>query len=460
MRRHSILRFTLAALLTLSTSATMADTNSDLNGFFSNLGFSSHINNPASYNTQAAGYVTMGSVYARNTVRDIQIMHIDVPGYRSGCGGIDLTAGGFSFIKGPELVKFMQNILSAGAGYALNLALEVELPEVAHALQYMHTLANKINSGNFNSCEMAEDLVGGLWPKSRAASQQVCQDIGTHDGVFSDWAAARQGCSTGSDFNGQMDKAKNDPKYKYRVYKDTNIIWDRVVKRNDFLSKDQKLGELYMSISGTVVFDKKSAVWVYPSKVVNANFIKAMLYGGKIPTYACKDANKCIQVGSSPGSYQTITPSGALVPQVRKLLADIYNRLRHNQKLTDQEVGLIQLTQSPVFAVVSSNAQMNIGLSGLDSFAQMVATTLLSDYLNSALSVIQASLSGTQLDKNNVQSLFESIQKAHDFVDEFDRKTRARYEQALQINQGVQRMVSHAFKTLSPVLRQAVEEQD
>ena len=252
-----------------------ADTNSDLSNWFDNLGFGVKINHPSTYQSQAAGYATFGSIYARNAVRNIQIMHVDVPGYRSGCGGIDLFAGGFSFIKADQIVKFMQSILSSGAGYALNLALEIEIPEVAHALQYMQTLANKINTENFNSCSMAEDLVGGAWPKSRASQQQICQDLGTHSGAFSDWAASRQQCTTGGATGDELAKAKNDPKYQYRVYNNTNIIWDRVVKRNSFLSGDEKLGELYMTISGTIVFDEKGAITTYSSKVTNANFIKA-----------------------------------------------------------------------------------------------------------------------------------------------------------------------------------------
>ncbi|MDA7742527.1 conjugal transfer protein TraH, partial [Francisellaceae bacterium] len=353
-------------------SSGFADSNSDLQTYFNGLGFQGHANSPSTYNSQAAGYATLGSIYERNRVRDIQIMHIDVPGFRSGCGGIDMFAGAFSFISADAIVKFMQSVLSSAAGYALNLALEVELPEVAHALQYMQSIANKINSSNFNSCEMGEDLVGGLWPKNRASQQQVCQDIGTHDGAFSDWAKSRQGCGTGSDTSDQLDKAKKDPAYKYRVYKNTNIIWDRVVERNDFLSKDEKLGELYMSISGTLVFDKEGAISTYPSKVTDSDFIKSMLYGGELPTYECKDSkgSSCIDVGYSASSFQTITESGALVNQVKKLLSDIYTKLRNDQKLTDEEIGLIHLTQSPVFTVISVNAQEGLGIQGLDTFAQ------------------------------------------------------------------------------------------
>lgn len=443
------------------TTIAIADTNSDLNSFFSGLGFEAHANEPSTYQSQAAGYATFGSIYARNRVRNIQIMHIDVPGFRSGCGGIDLFAGGFSFISAPQLVKFLQSILSAGAGYALNLALEVELPEIAHAMQYMQELANKINSGNFNSCEMAEDLVGGAWPKSRAAQQQVCQDIGSHDGAFSDWAASRQGCSTGGKMDEKLDQAKADPKYNYRVYKNTNIVWDKVIKRNNFLSSDEKLGELYMTISGTVVFDKTGAITPYPSRITDGDFIKALLYGGKLPTYVCKDSSDtCLDVDYSPSTYQNITPNDSLVNQVKKLLNDIYSKLKNDEKLTDEEIGMISITQSPVFSVISVNAQEGIGIQGLDTFAEMVATDLLADYLSEALDIVQTSLSGTQLDQNNIQDLFKSIQQARDYVMQFDEKTRAKFQQALSINLSVQKMMQNSMSDMAPLFRQAIDNQE
>ncbi|ALA26650.1 conjugal transfer protein TraH [Piscirickettsia salmonis] len=451
---------TIALALSIACSQGYADTNSDLQTFFGGLGFAGHVNNPATYDSQAAGYATFGSIYERNRVRDVQLMHVDVPGFRSGCGGIDLTAGGFSFIKSDQIVKFMQSVLSSGAGYALNLALEIEMPEIAHALQYMQKLAQEINSGNYNSCEMGEDLVGGLWTKSRASQEHVCQDIGTHTGVFSDWAKARQGCSTGSDLDGQLDKAKKDPAYKYRVYKNTNIVWDQVVQKNTFLSSDKELGEMYMSISGTVVFDNNGGISTYASKAVDNNFIKHLLYGGKLPTYTCKDSGStCINVEYSPNSFQTIAIQNALVNQVKKQLDDIYTHLKDDTDLTDEEKGLISMTQSPVFSVISVDAQEGIGVQGIETLAEMVATDLLAQYLEDALDIIQSSLSGTQLDQGNIQNLFKSIQQAREYVNELDVKSRAKYQQALSINLDVQKMMGQAMSSLSPMLRDALKNQ-
>ncbi|MDA7742181.1 hypothetical protein N8865_01035 [Francisellaceae bacterium] len=77
-----------------------------------------------------------------------------------------------------------------------------------------------------------------------------------------------------------------------------------------------------------------------------------------------------------------------------------------------------------------------------------------------AIDIIQSSLSGTQLDKGNVGNLITSIKKARDYVDEFDVKTRAKFQQALDINLSVQKMQAQAMNKLSPQFRSAVEEQE
>ena len=165
-------------------------------------------------------------------MRDIQIIHVS-PGYRAGCGGIDLFAGGLSFVQADQLIAFFKKVLLDAAGYSFNLALETTVPEIAHVLQYIQQIAQKINNSNMNSCDMAEDLVGGVWPKVRASQQQICQDIGSQSNAFSDWADARLQCSTGGAMNDQLNKAANDSKYKDQVLYNKNIVWD-AIRKNSF----------------------------------------------------------------------------------------------------------------------------------------------------------------------------------------------------------------------------------
>lgn len=443
---------TIAALMACGLA--QASVGGELEHFFKN-NIESNVTGSHSYESQAAGFASLGSVYARSQVRNIQIAHVDVPGLRSGCGGIDITAGGASFIKSDQIVQFMQSILSSGAGYAMNLALETELPEIAHAMQYMQKLANEINSTNLNSCEMGENLAAAAWPKSRAAHQRLCEDIGLHSGDFADWAKARQQCSTGGEIKNQLDKAQEDPAYKERVLLSTNVVWD-ALQKNDFIASDANLAEVYMSISGTLVFDDKGGIQTYPSMATNLDFVKALLYGGNLPSYHCTDTgkqSKCLDINVE--GHQVIQTKEGLVFQVQELLKGIYDHIKTGEALTPEQTGLINLTPAPVFNLISASAQQNIGLQSSYELAQSVATDLLAQYLANSLEIIRASLSGKDIGQANEERLFRSVAVAQKFVDHFNAESRARFNTALQTNQLVQNNVKQAFNALTPMLRQA-----
>lgn len=450
-----MMQFIVVISMFFLSSITYASASSDLNHFFNNLGFSANVTGSHSYESQAAGFASLGSVYARNQVRTIQIAHVDVPGFRSGCGGIDVFAGGFSYIKASQIVDFMQSILSSGAGYALNLALETELPEIAHSMQYMQKLANDINGTNFNSCEMGENLSAAVWPRNRAAHQKLCEDIGSHTGKFRDWAEARQKCSTGGEMEQHLEAAKNNPEYKERVLVNTNVVWD-ALQLNDFIKKDAKIAEVYLSISGTLVFDAKGGIKTYPSLATNQDFIKALLYGGKLPSYQCTDTGtpmKCVSINAE-GS-QTIQSKDSLVFQVQTLLQGIYEHIKSETALTEEQKGLIEMTQPSVFQMISASAQQNIGIQSSYELAQSVATDLLAQYLANSLEVIRASLAGKDLGSSNEEKLFKSIEVAQEFVARFNSDTRERFNAALTTNQLVQNNVKQALHTLTPMLRKA-----
>src|SRR3546814_7061651 len=52
--------------------------------------------------------------------------------------------------------------------------------------------AQMMNALNISSCETAQALVGSVWPKGDLADKAICEAIGNSDGIFSDYAAAKQ----------------------------------------------------------------------------------------------------------------------------------------------------------------------------------------------------------------------------------------------------------------------------
>ncbi len=448
---------TILASLIFVASNCYSGAGSELNHFFNGLGIASNITGSHAYQTQSAGFASFGSAFVRNQVRNIQIAHIDTPSFRSGCGGIDITAGGFSFIKAGEITQFMQNILTSGAGYALNLALETELPEIAKSMQFMQKLAADMNSNNLNSCELGESLVGGLWSKNRKYNQQICQDLGSTTNVFTDWASARQKCSTGGETENMLSKAKQNKEYKDKVLVSTNVVWDSL-QRNDFLKSDSALAEAYMSISGTIVFDEKGAIKTYPSLITNKDFIKALMYGGQLPVYKCMDTGKenpCLNISYSKDSYQTILAKESLVYLVQEVIQGIHQHIKDDVALTPRQNGIINMTQINVFKLISANAQQGIGIQGGLELSQGIAADLISQYLTNSLEIIRSSLAGKDLGKDNEDRLFKNIQKAQLYAESISSKEREKFNQALKTNQLIQNNVKQALSALNPMFRKA-----
>jgi conjugative transfer pilus assembly protein TraH len=107
IRYFSHLRYfylTLISLVVILTPA-YAGISEDLMSFFKSSGMASNVTTPGSYQDQAAGFYTGGSIVTRNSVRNAQIATVQMPGFRAGCGGIDLWLGGFSHICWGDVAK-------------------------------------------------------------------------------------------------------------------------------------------------------------------------------------------------------------------------------------------------------------------------------------------------------------------------------------------------------------------
>ncbi|MEI6628584.1 MAG: conjugal transfer protein TraH, partial [Alphaproteobacteria bacterium] len=138
----------------------------DLQRFFNSAGMASNVTSPGAYKDQSGGYYSGGGVVSRTGSRNAQLATVQMPGFRAGCGGIDLWMGGFSHISSGALVEMLRNIGSSAASYAFMLAVQTVSPQIYNIMNELNALANQINQTNINSCEAAATMLGGVWPKS------------------------------------------------------------------------------------------------------------------------------------------------------------------------------------------------------------------------------------------------------------------------------------------------------
>ncbi len=416
-----------------------AGINQDLNDYFNKLGFSSNVTGASAYHGQSAGFYSGGSIFTRNAVRDVQIIQMDLPSYRSGCGGIDLYAGGFSFINSDQLIATFKNILNNAAAYSFTLALETVTPEISNVLNKMYNLANTINQANVNSCEAAEALVGGAWPKNRAAQTRICEDVGMGTKFYSDWAQARQGCGAGGQFTESMTHGKQNPYYKNMIIDSGNIVW-KATQQIGFLKSDPELAELFMSLSGTVILYKNGSGdnaniehKQYPALIENNDILTALLYGNKAKIYQCDttDVDGCLH----PKQVEiSISSEHAFSSRVTKILSNIVNKILDDQPLNEEEIGLLQSTSLPIYKMlnVTSAFQKDKSVIDVTGYADVIAMDILFQYLHESLNIVRNAIQTLPYPDEILNELTPSIERE---LSDLRKKQGSAYQQLAQYTQ-------------------------
>lgn len=416
------------ALLGLSCAAT-ADVNNDMNNFFNRLGFASNTSQPQVWQGQAAGYASGGSLYARTQVKQIQLISMTLPDINAGCGGIDAYLGAFSFINGEQLQRFAKQIMSNAAGYFFDLALQTTVPEIKQAKDFLQKMASDINSMNLSSCQAAQGIVGGLFPRTQVSQQKVCQDIAGESNIFADWAASRQGCTVGGRLDSVRDRAAD--KDKERITKNLNLIW-HALSKNRMFDGNKELKEFIMTLTGSLVFGPKGEITPLPARTTDRDLVKAMMEGGTAQIYHCNDADKCLKV--VPNTNVTISRDRAFKAQIRNLLTSIQNKAVTDTALTPQEKGFISSTTIPVFKYLVDPQMLGVSNSLLYQLTDYIGYDILLQYIQELIQQARASLAVSNYDEAAMDKVIENLNQATQQLAAFQARVQVQQDALLVID--------------------------
>jgi conjugative transfer pilus assembly protein TraH len=427
------------APLLLASALAHADVNSDLNHFFGKLGFESNTTMPHAWQGQAAGYASGGSIYMRTAVKQVQLVSIQVPSLNAGCGGIDAYLGAFSHINGDQLQRFVKQIMGNAAGYFFDLALQTTVPEMKQAKDFLQKLASDVNSMNMSSCQAAQGIVGGLWPKTAVSQQKICQDIAGEQNLFSDWAASRQGCTLGGQYGSVTDKASD--KMKDQVLKNKNLMWESLSK-NTMFNSNRELKEFAMSLTGTLIFDATGNIKPLVELTTNEDIIKSMMNGGTANIYACDTTTLCLAPTIKP---VTISEANSMNGQVKKLLISIQNKAISDTPLTEQEKGFISSTSVPVLKYLVDPQSLGVANTLLYQLSDYIGYDILMQYLQELIQQARIMLGSSNYPEPAIEQLHNSLNQASQNI--------AVLQSRVQINQSalmvVDRQMSYMRQQLS-----------
>ena len=369
-----------AVSLLLAGAPARADVLSEMQSFWQ--GTVSNVTGPNAFDGQASGHWTLGNLYMRAPVRSEQIATVSLPSFRAGCGGIDAFAGAFSFIDSDQLVAFARSVAQNAAGFAFELALETISPVIAETMSKLRALAQWVNAQNLNSCETAQALVGAAWSKNDRASAAICAAIGTSQGIFSDYAAAKHGCGADGKRNSTLASASGEIADQVPV--NVNYAW-KAVRASSFLSGDTGLAEFAMSVTGTMIVTAPISdgdasgprVRILEPLALDRRVTEALMEGGaELPVYRCDTADRCL----NPTLGRLTVPAGdGFRGRVATLLRDLVDAVRADTAPTPAALGLVNLTTLPVYRVANVAAAYRGAVvdQEMDALAEAVALDVL-----------------------------------------------------------------------------------
>ena len=155
----------------LLSTAVNADVNSDLNDFSASWALkpTPPCPMPGKAKPQA---MPAAALFMRTAVKQVQLFSMQVPSLNAGCGGIDAYLGSFSPYHRRPAPTVRQTDHGQCCRVLFDLALQTTVPEMKQAKDFLQKLASDVNSMNMSSCQAAQGIVGGLWPKLQSASRR------------------------------------------------------------------------------------------------------------------------------------------------------------------------------------------------------------------------------------------------------------------------------------------------
>lgn len=398
---------TVAALLAaalpfaIPMSGASADVGSSMDSFLNDVGGAANVNGPTAFQGQSAGYYSLGNVWTRFPQKTTNIANLQLPRARAGCGGIDIFAGSFSFINASEIVAMLKAVANNAVGFAFSLAIDTVCPECSKIMQEFSQKAQLMNNLNINSCEMAQGLVGGIWPKGDLADKAICEAIGNSEGIFTDYAAAKHGCGT----KGQRSSTTAQGSGKYDDVNPgvpRNYTWT-ILKKSAFFSPggrfDEELAEYAMTLLGTIIYvppkDDEPGKFVPIVGEASSTLVTSLLDGtsnGNVLIFDCDEPEKCL----NPGFKSLSLPaSKALRPRVAALIGGMVQAIRDDTAISEEQKELLQVASIPLYKILTVQAAYGRGMPTDDreTLAEIASVDLLFAVLDRIVSEAGRSMS-------------------------------------------------------------------
>ncbi len=345
---------------------------------FTKWGFQATDTLPGAYDSQTRGFAVGGRLAIRSKSDVIQPVSLKAPSFKSGCGGLDIFGGSFSWINAEQFVSNLRAIGQNALGYAFSLGLEWVCPTCSAQLNKLQHYMNQINKMSADSCQAAKVAVNTAAGAMGAWQLQDCQD---QNGEAGDKVQGWLSCAAGSEDQIRANIRENswmtmlpeqsgwNPTARPNASQAGQDVTSQAMK-NQGLSDEDRL--LILSYIGTIAMVPDNNNDLQCQYVAPTLEFKDLIGGGPVKLRSCTSGT----LGDSCTAYgETETTIEGYSTKVENLLRQVYTKVLtktgSERKLTDDEKTFInRVNMPPVYTLIDTLA--GLGGSGYSSTAESV----------------------------------------------------------------------------------------
>lgn len=419
------------------------------------------------YKSQTAMHYSGGSYMERYPIRDYQIFSMQGPKFEAGCGGIDLTLGGFSHINSDEIKQMMANIAANSKGLVYKLGIDIVSAQLGGVISEMERIAAAMNELNINSCEAAEFLVGGAVEIAKTG-EMGCVKQKMSSGNISNYLEAVKACRAGS----QPDST--DPSKMDEATSGTpmwgNLVWRSMAKTNLFgvngKTDEYTMRYVLMAMTGTALRKTESPIWnewVGPSYGEDAMVVhhwggmsdaklgealNSFMYGGKVEMLECHKVHNSaaeardnfLDCAGVKEGKATIGANDAFYNQVDAALKQLIEGMAEDKALGEEQQHLLSSTSLPIWALLAS-AHAAGGTNLAHSYRAYLSEIIAREYMHNFLTSMIGEVKKV-INEGDSIVIDDELQRITANIDKVMEKLR-------QMQQKHQNSQDHVYKLLA-----------
>jgi conjugative transfer pilus assembly protein TraH len=390
-----------------------------LDKFFKSLG--GHVNSttPGAFSDQAAGYYTGGGYVLRQSNSVVQPINISLPKLGVGCNSMDLYFGSFSYLKGEQLSQLLRQIGTGVPTFALQLALKTQAPQIENLLSQLRKVTQDMNNMMLNSCQASQQIVGGLWPKGTAASEQICMDQKRSGNE--DWFGARKHCDKPAVVQGEVQKAQT--KHKDLLMGEYNLVW-HVIKKMPEYAENKELAKFIMTVTGTLISRREGEAFrlkIIEPKADQKDFIAAYLKGGTTSQLTCDEDQRCLAPRLTDITIQddNQNPHTTMKAKVINKIAELRVKYVSKESITAEDITFLNDSVNlPVYRYIQVSVAAGTRFLLQDAAEYIAANIILTQFDRVMSEVIEAidALQKIQLEDTAIEQFKKNLQSARSRV--------------------------------------------